>query len=177
MAAPEYVPLKPVDPAHRSYTSPDYVPDPWRPDRPGELKGGQPRGARLGNQGPDQGYSYLLAERFRDRLRLAAGEHADDVIQGCVSIALRRASLFGRAPMVHDLTIAFTIWGFLDDAAPAELVALRKKAFEGLGHPAHHYDEQRALVDAIPEDTLRMTPEQVKAAYPSRWRELLGLAS
>jgi hypothetical protein len=177
MAAPEYVPLKPVDPAHRSYTSPDYVPDPWRPDRPGELEGGQPRGARLGNQGPDQGFALLLAERFGDRLRLAPGEHADDVVQGCVSIALRRASLFGRAPIVHDLTIAFTIWGFLDDAAPAALVALRSKAFEGLGHTAHHYDELRALVDGVPEATLRMTPEQVKAAYPSRWQELLGLAS
>jgi hypothetical protein len=177
MAAPEYVPLKRVDPAHRSYTSPDYVPDPWRPDRPGELEGGQPRGARLGNQGPDQGFALLLAERFGDRLRLTPGEHADDVIQGCVSIALRRASLFGRAPMVHDLTIAFTIWGFLDDAAPAALVALRTKAFEGLGHTAHHYDELRRLVDGVSEATLRMTPDEVKAAYPSRWRELLGLAS
>ena len=177
MAAPEYVPLKPVDQAHRSYTSPDYVPDQWWPDRPGELEGGQPRGARLGNQGPDQGYALLLAERLRDRLRLAPGEHAGDVIQGCVSIALRRASLFGRAPMVHDLTIAFTIWGFLDDAAPAALVALRNKAFEGLGHAAHHYDELRGLVDGVPEVTLRMTPDEVKAAYPSRWRELLGLAS
>jgi hypothetical protein len=177
MAAPDYVPLKPVDQAHRSYTSPDYVPDPWRPDRPGELEGGQPRGARLGSQGPDQGYALLLAERFRDRLRLAPGEHADDVIQGCVSIALRRASLFGRAPMVHDLTIAFTIWGFLDDAPPAALVGLRSKAFEGLGHTAHHYDELRALVDGVPEATLRMTPDEVKAAYPSRWQELLGLAS
>lgn len=177
MAAPEYVPLTPVEQAHRLYNSPDHVPDPWRPDRPGELEGGQPQGARLGNQGPDQGFAFNLAERFRDRLRLTAGEHADDVIQGCVALALRRASLFGRAPMVHDLTIAFTVWGFLDDAAPAELVAQRKKAFEGLGHVAHHYEELRALVDGVPEATLRMTPDEVKAAYPSRWRELLGLAS
>ncbi len=177
MAAPEYVPLTPVEQAHRLYNSPDHVPDPWRSDRPGELEGGQPHGARLGNQGPDQGYSYVLAERFRDRLRLTAGEHADDVVQGCVSAALRRASLFGRAPMVHDLTIAFTIWGFLDDAAPADLVALRKKAFEGLRHVAHHYEELRAVVDGIPEVTLRMSPDQATAAYPTRWRELLGLAS
>jgi len=177
MAAPEYVPLTPVEQAHRLYNSPDHVPDPWRPDRPGELDGGQPHGARLGNQGPDQGFAFLLAERFRDRLRLIAAEHADDVIQGCVALALRRASLFGRAPMVHDLTIAFTIWGFLDNAVPAELTALRKKVFEGLGHVAHHYEELSAVVDGIPEATLRMTPDEVKAAYPSRWRELLGLAS
>ena len=30
---------------------------------------------------------------------------------------LKRASLFGRAPVVHDLTVAFTLWGFLDDVA------------------------------------------------------------
>ncbi len=176
MAAPEYVPLKPVDHAHRAYASPDHVPDAWHPDRPAELKGGQPHGPRLGHQGPDQGFAYLLVERFRDRFHVAPGEHVDDVIQGCVSTALRRASLFGRAPIVHDLTIAFTTWGFLDDAPPAELVALRKKAFEGVGHVAYHYEELRALVDGIPESTLRMSPEQVKAAYPSRWRELLALS-
>ena len=177
MAAPEYVPLTPVEQAHRLYNSPDHVPDPWRSDRPGELDGGQPQGVRIGNQGPDQGFAFLLADRFRDRLRLTAGEHAADVTQGCVALALRRASLFGRAPIVHDLTIAFTVWGFLDAAAPADLTAVRKKAFEGLGHVAHHYEELRAVVDGIPEATLRMTPDEVKAAYPSRWRELLGLAS
>jgi len=76
--------------------------------------------------------------------------------------------------VVHDLTIAFTIWGFLDPAPPADLLALRRVAFDGLGNLAHNYEQSRALVDQVPDTTLRMTPQQVQAAFPERWRELTG---
>lgn len=171
MAAPQYVPTSNRD---RAYESPDHVPAGWQQGRPAELKGRQPSGTRLGNQGPDQGYGLILAERFRDRLQLTLGEHADDAITGCLGVALARASLFGRAPVVHDFTIAFTIFGFLDPNAPVELVALRRSAFEGVHHVAHHYAEARAIVDRVPESTLRMTHQQVASAYPARWRELIG---
>lgn len=174
MAAPQFVPLSPVDPV-RSYTSPDHVPDRWVADRPGEVAGRQPAGARLGNQGPDQGYALVLAKRFADRLVLADGEQSSDATSGCLTIALRRASMFGRAPVVHDLTIAFTIWGYLATDAPADLVALRRKAFEGVGNSVHHYSEGRDIADAIPAATLRMNPEQVRDAFPGRWRELIGV--
>ena len=82
--------------------------------------------------------------------------------------------MFSRAPVVHDLTIAFTIWGLLDADTPADLVATRCRLFEGVANTLHHYDEARALVDMVPEATLRMTPAQVDAAYPGRWKELLG---
>ena len=127
----------------------------------------------LGYQGPDQGFALKIANGFRDRLQLTEGEHTDDVIRGCLAIALRRASMFSRAPVVHDLTIAFTIWGLLDQAAPAELVALRRSLFAGVGNP-HHYREARGIADSVPESTLRMSPAEVSAAYPARWRELLG---
>jgi hypothetical protein len=55
------------------------------------------------------------------------------------------------------------------------LKAQRARLFEGVSNTLHHYDEARALVDMVPEATLRMTPAQVAAAYPGRWRELLGL--
>ena len=45
-----------------------------------------------------------------------------------LGIALRRASEFSRAPVIHDLTIAFTIWGFLDPAPPAELAGRLRTA-------------------------------------------------
>jgi hypothetical protein len=172
MAAPQFVPLDPTEQV-RTYGSPDHVPDRWRPERPADLAGRQPGGSRLGYQGPDQGYGLTLANRFRGKLHLAAGEHEDDAVAGCLGVALRRASLFGRAPVVHDLTIAFTIWGYLDPSPPAELVALRRQAFEEVRH-AVHYMEGRAIVDRVPEATLRMSPDQVKAAYPARWRELVG---
>jgi hypothetical protein len=173
MAAPAFVPQSPVNRA-TAYESPDYVPGSWAPDRRAELVGRQPAGSELGYQGPDQGFALSIAERFRGRLRLSAGVHADDAIRGCLGIALRRASLYGRAPVVHDLTIAFTVWGFLDPTPPAALVAARRLRFEGVGNPIHGYAHARAIADAIPESTLRSTVDQVAAVYPATWRELVG---
>jgi hypothetical protein len=143
------------------------------PDRKAEITGFQPSGKQLGSQGPDQGFGLKIANGFNDRLRLQSGEHAVDAIRGCLGVGLKRASLFSRAPVVHDFTIAFTVWGFLDGAAPAELVGLRKQLFAGVGH-GHHYTEGRDIVDMVPEATLRMNPQQVAAAYPAQWRELVG---
>src|SRR5947207_480834 len=114
MAAPEYVPVKPMDDV-RTYESPPRRPDPWLPRRPGDLKAGQPRGVHFGNHGPDQGYALVLAQRLRDQIRLEHDESIDDAIQGVVPIALKRASLLGRAPVIYDLVIGFTVWGFLDE--------------------------------------------------------------
>lgn len=174
MAAPEYVPIPPTE-RPRTYTSPQHVPEPWTRHRPGDLAGRQPRAPYLGFPGPDQGYGLVLANRFRDRLQLTPGESADDAVTGCLGIGLRRASMFGRAPAVHDFTIAYTISGFLDPALPAELAALRRPKFEGLANTLHHYAELRDLVDGIPEPTLRLPHQQVLADYPAKWRELLGL--
>jgi hypothetical protein len=173
MAAPKFAPVPPIDDA-RSYESPPVVPDGWMKDRPADIRGFQPAGPRLGNQGPDQGYALKLAKTFAERVHLASGERFDDVVGGCLGIALRRASLFSRAPVIHDLTVAFTVWGFLDPTPPADLVAVRTAAFAGLGNLAHHYEDCRALVDQVPETTLRLNPAEAAAAYPDRWRELTG---
>ena len=68
-------------------------------------------GDRLGAQGPDQGYALTLANLIAGEIRLQEGERLDDAIRGCLGIALRRASRFGRAPMIHDVRFAFTMWG------------------------------------------------------------------
>lgn len=174
MAAPRFSPVAPVDAAHY-YESPDHVPASWAPDRGGEVEGFQPSADRLGNQGPDQGFALRIAARLRPKLELQPGEHADDVIQGCLGVALRRASLYSRAPVVHDLDIAFTIFGFFDAQPPVDLVALRRPMFEGLRHTAHHYVEARAVADLPPDETLLGTPDGVAADYPEGWRSLLGL--
>lgn len=176
MAAPRFAPV-PAATVEVAYESPAHVPDAWTPGRPGEIEGRQPQGERLGYQGPDQGYVITLAERARPRVRVQAGESVDDALRGCSLIALRRASLYGRAPVVHDLTIALTIWGFLSDNAPADLVSARRTIFEGLSNVIHHYAEGRAVADMVPESTLRLTPEQVAAQMPSQWRSLTGVAS
>jgi hypothetical protein len=173
MAAPKFVPVSPTD-RPRSYESPDHIPDRWMADRPAEVTGLQPRAPLFGYQGPDQGYALVVAERFRDKLRLQPGENADDAITGSLGVALRRASLFGRAPTVHDLTVAFTVWGFLDPGPPADLVALRRSLFDEVRFVGHHYSAAREIADRVPEETLRQPHQQVVAAYPDRWRDLVG---
>lgn len=173
MAAPKFSPVAPLTVA-RGYESPDHVPGRWEQDRPGEVLGRQPVGARLGSQGPDQGYALKLAAQLKPSVIVQTGERIDDALTGCTAIGLRRASLFGRAPVIHDLRIALTIWGFLDAAPPSELLELRRPAFEGVAHTANHYRELRAIVDGVPESTLRSTPAAVTAAYPASWRSLLG---
>lgn len=171
MAAPEHVP---VDRTRflRTYESPPRRAGSWLADRPGELADGQPHGDQLGNPGPDQGYVLHLARRFEGKLQLTAGEHERDALAGAVAVALKRASLFGRAPVIHDLTVALTIWGFLA-TAPPELVALRRRLFEEVAHP-HHYQEQRLIADLVPDEVLRMTPQQVTEVHRSDWRRLLA---
>ena len=119
----------------------------------------------------------MIARRLAPELELQPGEAEDDVIQGCLAVALKRASLFGRAPVVHDWRIAFTIWGFYDPDPPDDLLALRRRMFEGVGNTLHHYTEARRIADIVPEATLRMTPALVDGGYPERWRSLLGVTS
>lgn len=174
MAAPKFNPVDPVG-IPRHYESPDHVPDSWTPDRPGEIVGFQPHGERLGAPGPDQGYAIKIANSLRPEVHLQPGENSDDVVRGCLGVALRRASMFSRAPVVHDLRIAFTVWGFFAAAPPQELVDLRMPLFEGLRHVGHHYAESRVVVDHVPTETLRKTPAQVDSEFPDQWRSLLGL--
>ena len=153
--------------------------DPWAADRPGDLldKGGQPDtdAGRMGSPGPDQGYALKLVGVLRDEVHLAPGEHLADVETVGVAVGLKRASLFGRAPVIFDLRVAYTVWGLLDAAAPPELVAERVRRFEGVHHTAHHYPELRAIVDAVPASTLRMSLDEVVEAHRGDWRSLLTL--
>jgi hypothetical protein len=174
MAVPRFRPVPPTE-RPRYYASPDHVPEQWMPDRAGEIEGFQPEGPQLAAQGPDQGYALRIASELRPKLQLQPGENGDDVIAGCLGVALRRASLYSRAPVVHDLNIAFTIWGFYDPQPPADLVALRRTLFEGLRLPGHHYTEKLSVAQMPPEATLRMTPSEVTAAYPAEWRRLVGV--
>lgn len=172
MAAPEHVPVDRNRPV-RGYESPPRRPESWLAQRPGEVvEAGQPRGQQLGSQGPDQGYMLSLARRFEGKLTLTPGEHEKDVLAGAVGVALKRASTFGRAPVVHDLTVALTIWGFLGEA-PDELVDLRRHLFEEVSNP-HHYGSARRIVDLVPEDGLRQSPAQITEAHQRDWRSLLG---
>lgn len=166
MAAPGYVPVAPGDRPRKGLPLPPGRR--WTATRPADLERGQPVGAHLGNQGPDQGYALTLAHRFVHRLVLEPGEDAHDVEAGCVAVATKRASLYGRAPVIHDLELAFGLFGFLDPPPP-ELVAWRRPVFAGASHA---YWDQRAVAGRVPESTLRLTPAQARAGLGD-WRSLL----
>ncbi len=173
MSAPSHVPVSPVAKV-RTYSSPPWRERSWWADRPGDLDGeGQPQGQRFGVPGPDQGYAYKLVGQFAGKVFLAGGEHLDDVTAGVVAVATKRSALFGRAPVVHDLAVAYRVFGYLNEQAPAELVRLRSKLFAEVSNP-HHYPELRAVADAVPEATLRLTPAEVTRSHTEDWHSLLS---
>jgi hypothetical protein len=171
MAAPDHVPAKAAQ-RLRTYSSPPRRPDGWRADRPGDLSGRQPAGEKLGSQGPDQGYLLTLAERVRDRLELHAGENADDALTGACAVGMKRASLFGRAPMMHDLIVGLTVWGLLDDSAPKALLELRHSMFEECRSP-HHYDKLRAIADSVPAEVLHQPHQAILDQYHDSWTQVI----
>lgn len=170
LTAPDYVPVARPDRPRQPLGTPGH--GGWRATRPGDLATGQPSGANFGNQGPDQGYGLALAERFAHRLLVAPGEDGHDVVAGCLGVGLARASLFGRAPVIHDFELAYGVWGYLDKP-PADLVAFRQPLFAGA---SHEYWGQRAIVDAVPEPTLRLSPAEVRGRL-GEWRSLLAAGS
>ena len=174
MAAPEYVPSAPTTAKH--YVSPPQRAGAGSAIRPGETFGAEPTGARLGSQGPDQGYALTLTSVFDNKIELADGEHRSDVDAGCVAVATKRASMFHRAPVVHDLRIAYTVFGYLDENPAAELVEFRKAAFAEV-HYSFHYFDRRAIADLVSHEVLGQTPDQVASRYNADWRDQLGVSA
>lgn len=171
MTQPSFVPIAEADQVRPALQL--EAPRPWVANRPADLRfPAHPGGPHFGTPGPDQGFALRLGRRFEGRLRLRAGESAEDAIVGCSMLASRRSALFGRAPTVHDLETAFTLWGYLGDQAPEELVELRRQVFSAA---AHDYVTQRALVDRVPETAIRMRADEVAAAVDAgEWRQLVG---
>jgi hypothetical protein len=157
MTQPTFVPISEADqvrPARHLH-----VPGAWTPTRPADFGGPiRAKGHGVGTPGPDAGFALRLARRYEHDIKLGEGENEHDVLLGVALIAARRSALFGRAPSIYDVRFALNLWGFLTDVAPA-VGAARHQAFSGL---AHDYVAQRALVDAISEDVLRLTPEDAQ---------------
>src|SRR5437763_2987048 len=141
MAAPEYVPVLPQDRPRRAEQLPPA--DRWVPDRPGDFvltAARQPVGRGLGRPRPDLGYALTLLPRFEGRLHLTERERPDDVAAGCVQVAMKRAALFGRAPVIYDVELGYGVWGYLEEHPPPGLVEFRRRLFDGADR---HYEFQR----------------------------------
>jgi hypothetical protein len=172
MAAPEYVPHPPAEQA-RVYESPPWRDEPWVQEHREDLGGRPPAGGLFGYAGPDQGFILKLARTYEGKLALTEGEHEEDALTGGAAVGLRRASMFGRAPVIHDLTIALRVYGFLTDGGDPDhgLVSFRRPLFEACAQP-HRYDGLRALVDQVPEWVLRLSPDDVKLHALAGWHAL-----
>jgi hypothetical protein len=157
MTQPTFVPIAEADqvrPARHMH-----VPGSWTTTRPAEVTVPARVGGRnVGTPGPDSGFALRLAKRFEHELLLGDGESEHDVLLGVALVAAKRSALLGRAPSVYDVRFALNLWSFLEEA-PAELRATRRAAFSGV---SHDYVVQRALVDSVPEETLRLSPEDAR---------------
>ena len=179
MTQPKFAPILEQDEVRDAYQL--GVPASWVPHRPGESRPTpqlrDPAG--LGFPGPDQGYALELANRFTERLALEQGEHADDVLAGAVAISLRRAAIFGRAP-VRDRRRA---------RAPALQVRHRRAGDLAAGgacwpgavstSPVRRTTTGAAARwrTACPGTTLRLSPRTVTERLesdPGSWSDLVG---
>ena len=143
----------------------------WRADRPGDLEAAPgasvpENGALMGRPGPNIGYAYTLAARTASRLRLSSHEHADDVVAVLAEIAGKRAARFGRAPVIGDVDVAVELLGY-DGTADDEFVELRTRLVHDA---AHDYTRRRELVDAVPEELVRLRGPAL-AERVAEWRE------
>jgi hypothetical protein len=163
MPTDPYVPEKLEDePRQLQNLAPGVVIPPaksWRAERPGDLAAGQPSGTLLGRPGPNVGYAFKLVNRWRDRFRLAPLEHYEDAAAVVAEIAMKRAALFGRAPVATDVEVAMDLLGYADDL-PSDVAERRMRLVHGAGHD---YYTRRAIVDRIPDDVLRLAPTQLAA--------------
>ena len=161
MAAPEYVPTSPTK--LPSYVSPLRRDGSWLADRPGEIEGRQPEGDRLGSPGPDQGYVLVLTDAIKGTLTLNSGEHEADALALVAAVALKRASQFGRAPVIHDLKAAVSVLGLNGPVPSGAAADARRLALEEAHHP-HVYDKVRELVDTVPAEALHQPLSAIEKA-------------
>ncbi len=172
MVAPSYVPVDPRE-HPRDYEAPARRGNPWRATRPGELIGkAMPQGGLYGNHGPDIGYAYKLVHEVSDKIIVGSGESRHDAEAGGIAVAMRRAAMHGRAPIVADLDVAFTIWGFYDAQPASGLRVLRGELFEGAAMPKHGYEQRREIANTVADHALEMTPEALHAAHAQDWASL-----
>ncbi|HEY9557729.1 MAG TPA: hypothetical protein VIR58_13410 [Acidimicrobiales bacterium] len=171
MSAPEHVPVGPLDAPRVGDL--ERFPPPRRPEdrvvRHADMTT-VPRESGYGTPAPDAGFALLLAERFADRLQLAPGEHLRDAYFAASMLAIKRASRFGRGPVITDVEIGFTLLGYLGDGS-SELARWRAHDLAGI---AHDYHLQRHVANLVADDVLAQPVEQIRSR-PDTWLAAFGL--
>ncbi len=78
-----------------------------------------------------------------------------DALAVISELGMKRAASYGRAPTMADVEIASKLLGYQGEVEP-EFAEWRTEALHGADH---EYDVRRAVVDAVPDATLRMPPQ------------------
>ncbi len=121
-----------------------------------------PWGGGFGTIGPDAGYALKLI-RSRE-LELIAGEHRHNVEVALSTIAVARASRFGRAPTSEDIDMAALLLGYDTDELPDELVeSLRSDRVGWIANISHDAAARRELAASVPMAVLESKPGAVRA--------------
>ena len=115
MTQPPHVPLQDADRVRPSSLLPP--PRPWYQQRPGEWHGPwRPQGPASGL--PDRTSATVSSWPTASRTGCGcAGRHREDALYGGFVCGGRRAAEFGRAPVIHDMEWAYTLWGYLGGGA------------------------------------------------------------
>lgn len=168
MTQPDYVPLAPGT-RLRDFDELEN-PGSWTANRPSELaplKGSAAKqGKFLGTPGPDSGFALKLTRIALDEIELSASEDHSDIMKVISAVAIKRAALFSRAPVIHDVRFALKLFGFGNaDNTPDDLVKFRKEIMAGSGH---NYFKVRKTLELISLETLNLTAAELNL---SRWRE------
>jgi hypothetical protein len=164
-----FVPADPADRPRQQQNLPPGTTTPppasWQAERPGDLAAPPPTGGLYGTPGPNIGFAYTLAEHYQEKLRLADHEDVHDVIPVIAEVAGSRAALFGRAPVIHDIDVAVTLFGY-DGSADPDFARARTLLVHDAGHD---YYRRREIVDLVPDDQLRRPPGEIDSAV-YEWR-------
>ncbi|MBA4809299.1 MAG: hypothetical protein CBC37_00195 [Acidimicrobiaceae bacterium TMED77] len=170
MAAPQYVPTPVQQDKH--YQSSKKTKHNSGISRPAEISVNQAHRSGTGNPGPDQGFALRLVKGFKESVYLSASENWSDASEVAVITALKRASLFGRAPCHYDLEAGFCAWGYLDPEPSKDLLEIRETYFPHIGS-SHNYLKRRKVADAVISSALRQSHKEICRTYELDWRNLI----
>ena len=158
MATPRFVPVGPRERA-RPIDFAGIPPARRTQPRAGEVLH-QPRARGFGVPCPDGGYALLLAREVAGDLALAAGDQREDAVWAIATVAMRRAAVVGRAPVIYDVLFASALLAY-DDPDALECAVLRARLLSGV---AHDPDLRQWLSDAVnsaAEVSVRSTAEAI----------------
>jgi len=125
--------------------------------RPGAVEGPWPTGPGFGSPGPNIGFAFTLVQRARDRFALAVREHTADAYALVAALAMKRASSFGRAPVVDDVSCGLVVLGY---EGPTAESFVEWRLLIG-ADAAHDYIRVQAVCDAVAIDDLRQSPARL----------------